>query len=49
VLEWGMLAKRVHLTNIDLSQIPDKPWSIISLLISENTIEYICYIYCCIK
>jgi hypothetical protein len=26
-----------------------KPQSIISLLISKNAIEYICYMYCCIK
>jgi hypothetical protein len=35
VLDWGMLAKRVLLTNSDLSRIPGKPQSIISLLPSK--------------
>jgi hypothetical protein len=48
-LEWGMLAKRVHLTNTDLSWILGNLRSIISLLISKNAIDYICYRYCCIK
>jgi hypothetical protein len=26
-----------------------KPWSIISLIISEMQLKYCCYIYCCIK
>jgi hypothetical protein len=35
-----MLAKRVLLTNSDLSQIPGKPRSIISLLPSKQLILY---------
>jgi hypothetical protein len=38
------------LTNTDVALDPrQKPQSIISLLFSENAIEYICYMYCCIK
>jgi hypothetical protein len=40
VLDWRMLAKRIHLTNSKLSRIPGKPRSIISLLSSKQLILY---------
>jgi hypothetical protein len=40
VLDWRMLAKRIHLTKSNLSRIAGKPRSIISLLPSKQLILY---------
>jgi hypothetical protein len=45
----GDIVKTVQVNMVDSCRILGKPQSIISLLISENAIEYICYMYCCIK
>jgi hypothetical protein len=45
----GDVGKTAQLTNLTRCQILGKPQSIISLPLLLNTIEYICYIYCCIK
>jgi hypothetical protein len=44
VIDWRMLVKRIHLTNSNLSQIPGKPQSIISLLISKIQLSIMLYI-----
>jgi hypothetical protein len=45
----GDVVETVQANLTDSCRILGKPRSIISLLISENSIEYISYMYCCIK
>jgi hypothetical protein len=45
----GDIVKMVQANLTKSCRIPGKPCSILSLLISKNAIEYICYMYCYIK